>query len=150
VSHERICRYTVRIGRQAYFIGEKCSGRGVRSPRHASEKGRSMSNTPIQLGPVSTDTCFHHRRMPKTTPPHRCDRNLTDGEKERRIKQMYTVKSAQQMHAPPKPTAMRIYEVLEPNERSTPKPCFGRRILSRKIRIVPWALRIYVLLIVLL
>ena len=52
MSHERICRYTVRIGRQAYFIGEKCSGRGVRSPRHASEKGRSMSNTPIQLGPV--------------------------------------------------------------------------------------------------
>ncbi|HTD16073.1 MAG TPA: hypothetical protein VK673_12895 [Chthoniobacterales bacterium] len=100
--------------------------------------------------PQSSLTCFHHRRMPKTTPPHRCDRNLTDGEKERRIKQMYTVKSAQQMHAPPKPTAMRIYEVLEPNERSTPKPCFGRRILSRKIRIVPWALRIYVLLIVLL
>ena len=65
MSRERICRYTVRIGRQAYFIGEKCSGRGVRSPRHASEKGRSMSNTPIQLGPVSTDIKIEDFERPR-------------------------------------------------------------------------------------
>jgi hypothetical protein len=40
--------------------------------------------------------------------------------------------------------------VLEPDQLSTSKPRFGRRMLSRRTVIVLWALRIYVLLMLLL
>lgn len=63
---------------------------------------------------------------------------------------MYTGETAEQMHTPPEPTGTWVHEVLEPDQLSTSKPRFGRRMLSRRTVIVLWALRIYVLLMLLL
>jgi len=43
-----------------------------------------------------------------------------------------------------------VHEVLEPDQFSTAKQRFGRHLLSRRTLIVLWALRIYVLLMLLL
>jgi len=43
-----------------------------------------------------------------------------------------------------------VHEVLEPDQFSTAKPRFGRRLLSRKIVLLLWMLRIYVIMMVLL
>jgi hypothetical protein len=43
-----------------------------------------------------------------------------------------------------------VYEVLEPNQFSTAKRPFGRRLLSRRKLLLLWVLRIYVIMMVLL
>ena len=63
---------------------------------------------------------------------------------------MYAAETAEQMRTPPEPTGTWVDEVLEPDQLSTAKPRFGRRLLSRRTVIVLWALRIYVLLMLLL
>ena len=62
---------------------------------------------------------------------------------------MYAAETAEQMRTPPEPTGTWVDEVLEPDQLSTAKPRFGRRLLSRRTVIVLWALRTYVLLIAL-
>ena len=63
---------------------------------------------------------------------------------------MYTRETAEQIDTPSKPTGTWVHEVLEPDQLSTAKPRFGRRMLSPRTLIVLWALRIYVLLMLLL
>jgi hypothetical protein len=43
-----------------------------------------------------------------------------------------------------------IHDVLEPDQLSTAKPSFRRRALSRATLVILWALRVYVILMVLL
>jgi hypothetical protein len=43
-----------------------------------------------------------------------------------------------------------VHEVLEPDQFSTAKPRFGRRLLSRRTLLLLWMLRIYVIMMVLL
>ena len=43
-----------------------------------------------------------------------------------------------------------VHDVLEPDQLSTAKPRFGRRALSRGTLVILWALRVYVILMVLL
>lgn len=43
-----------------------------------------------------------------------------------------------------------VHEVLQPDQFSTAKPRFGRRLLSRRTLLLLWMLRIYVIMMVLL
>jgi hypothetical protein len=43
-----------------------------------------------------------------------------------------------------------VHEVLEPDQFSTAKPLFGRRLLNRRTLFILWILRIYVIMMVLL
>lgn len=75
---------------------------------------------------------------------------MTESEKPRRNEAIHTRERAEPMHPLPKPSGTWVHEVLEPDQLSTAKPRFGRRTLSRRTLIVLWALRVYVLLMLVL
>jgi hypothetical protein len=54
------------------------------------------------------------------------------------------------MQTAPGLTETWVHEVLDPDQLSTAKPRFGRCMLSRRTLIILWALRIYVIMMVLL
>jgi hypothetical protein len=70
-------------------------------------------------------------------------------EKQRRNEMMNT-KVKRQVQTIPQPTETWVHEVLQPDQLSTAKQSFGRRKLSPATIVLMWALRIYVLLMVLL
>ena len=53
-------------------------------------------------------------------------------------------------HTAPKPAALWVHDVLEPDQISTAEPSFGRRNLNRGTVFILWALRVYVILMVVL
>jgi hypothetical protein len=53
-------------------------------------------------------------------------------------------------HTAPKPAETWVYEVLQPDQVSTAKFRLGRRKLNRGTVLILWALRLYVILMVLL
>jgi len=53
-------------------------------------------------------------------------------------------------HTAPEPAELWVYDVLEPDQISTAKPGFGRRNLNRGTVFILWALRVYVILMVVL
>jgi hypothetical protein len=75
---------------------------------------------------------------------------VTESEKPGRNEVIHTGENAEPMHPLPKPSGTWVHEVLEPDQLSTAKPRFGRRMLSRRTLIVLWALRIYAFLMLLL
>ncbi|GAC1300445.1 MAG: hypothetical protein NVSMB27_40790 [Ktedonobacteraceae bacterium] len=56
----------------------------------------------------------------------------------------------EQMHTPLQQTGTWVHEVLQPDQLSTAKQRFGRRKLGAATIVLMWALRIYVILMVLL
>ncbi len=56
----------------------------------------------------------------------------------------------EQMQTPPQQTGTWVQEVLQPDQLSTAKQRFGRRKLGPATIVLMWALRIYVILMVLL
>ena len=56
----------------------------------------------------------------------------------------------EQMPTPPQQTGTWVHEVLQPDQLSTAKQRFGRRKLVPATIVLMWALRIYVILMVLL
>jgi hypothetical protein len=62
----------------------------------------------------------------------------------------YTGQAKSPNHTDAKPAELWVYDVLEPDQISTAKPGFGRRHLSRGTVFILWALRVYVLLMVVL
>ena len=63
---------------------------------------------------------------------------------------MNTIETKEPMLTTPNHPETWVHEVLEPDQLSTAKQRFGRRTLSRRTLVLLWALRIYVLLMVLL
>ena len=63
---------------------------------------------------------------------------------------IYTREIGEQMHMIPQQTKIWVHEVLEPDQLSTAKQGFGRRTLSRGTLALLWAMRIYVILMVIL
>jgi hypothetical protein len=61
-----------------------------------------------------------------------------------------TEQTGKPMQASSKPVETWVHDVLEPDQLSTAKPRFGRRALSRGTLVILWALRVYVILMVLL
>jgi hypothetical protein len=62
----------------------------------------------------------------------------------------HTAQIARPVHASSEPPETWVHEALEPDQLSTAKPRFGRRKLSRGTLVILWALRIYVIVMVLL
>jgi hypothetical protein len=62
----------------------------------------------------------------------------------------YTRQATNPNHTAPKPAELWVYDVLESDQISTAKPGFGRRHLNRGTLFILWALRIYVILMVVL
>lgn len=56
----------------------------------------------------------------------------------------------EQMQTIPQQTGTWVHDVLQPEQLSTAKQSFGRRKLSPAMIVLMWALRIYVILMVLL
>jgi hypothetical protein len=50
----------------------------------------------------------------------------------------------------PKPSAIWVHEVLEPDQLTRAKHSLGRQVLSRRTLFLLWGLRVYVVLMVLL
>jgi len=63
---------------------------------------------------------------------------------------MMNTRAKGQVQTIPQQTELWVHEVLQPDQLSTAKQSFGRRKLSPATIVLMWALRIYVILMVLL
>lgn len=61
-----------------------------------------------------------------------------------------TAQIAKPVHVSSERAETWVHESLEPDQLSTAKPRFGRRALSRGTLVILWALRVYVIVMVLL
>lgn len=61
-----------------------------------------------------------------------------------------TAQTAKPVHVSSKRTETWVHEALEPDQLSTAKPRFGRRAFSGGTLVVLWAMRVYVIVMVLL
>ena len=62
----------------------------------------------------------------------------------------HTAQTAKAVHVSSEPAKTWVHEALEPDQLSTAKPRFGRRTFSRGTLVILWALRVYVIVMVLL
>lgn len=63
---------------------------------------------------------------------------------------IHTSENAEPAYPFSQPTGTWVHEVLEPDQLSTAKPRFGRRRLGRRTVLILWALRLYVVLMLVL
>ena len=61
-----------------------------------------------------------------------------------------TAQTAKPVHVSSEPSETWVCEALEPDQLSTAKPRFGRRAFNRGTLVILWALRVYVIAMVLL
>ena len=62
----------------------------------------------------------------------------------------YTGQAKIANHTAPEPAELWVHDVLQPDQISTTKPAFGRRNLNLGTVFILWALRVYVILMVVL